>query len=36
MSIAYASLPVGAALVAVQLALSRIGGEAPVVEPIEW
>jgi len=36
MTIAYASLPVGAALVALQLALSRIGKEPPVVEPIEW
>lgn len=36
MSIAYASLPIGAAIIALQLALSRIGREPPVVEPIEW
>jgi TRAP-type C4-dicarboxylate transport system permease small subunit len=33
---AYLSLPVGAALIALQLALSRLGGEPPVIEPIEW
>lgn len=36
MSIAYASLSVGAALVAIQLALSRIGREKPAVDPNEW
>jgi TRAP-type C4-dicarboxylate transport system permease small subunit len=33
---AYLSLPIGAALIALQLALSRIGGEPPAVDPIEW
>lgn len=36
MSIAYASLFVGALLIALQLTLSRIGGEKPVIDPIEW
>lgn len=36
MSIAYASLAVGAALIALQLLLSRIGGERPVADPLEW
>ena len=36
MAWAYASLFVGPALVALQLLLSRIGGEAPTVDPIEW
>lgn len=36
MSIAYASLCVGAALIALQLALSRLGCEPPVIDPIEW
>ena len=33
---AYVSLFVGPALVALQLALSRIGGETPTVDPLEW
>ena len=33
---AYASLCVGPALVALQLALSRIGREPPTVDPIDW
>ena len=33
---AYASLCVGPALVALQLALSRLGRETPAVDPIEW
>ena len=36
MSLAYASLAVGAALIGLQLVLSRIGREPPVVDPIEW
>ena len=36
MAWAYSSLCVGALLVALQLALSRIGREAPAVDPIEW
>jgi TRAP-type C4-dicarboxylate transport system permease small subunit len=36
MSIAYASLCVGAVLIALQLTLSRMGREKPVIDPIEW
>ena len=36
MSFAYSSLAVGAVLLALQLMLSRIGGESPRLEPIEW
>ncbi|MGE0312895.1 MAG: TRAP transporter small permease [Lautropia sp.] len=36
MSWAYASLGVGAALLALQLLLSRAGGETPRMEPLEW
>jgi TRAP-type C4-dicarboxylate transport system permease small subunit len=36
MSFVYASLPIGAALIALQLVLSRIGREPPVIDPIEW
>lgn len=36
MSIAYSSLPIGAALVALQLTLSRVGGERPAIDPVEW
>lgn len=36
MSIAYASLCVGGGLIALQLLLSRIGGERPVADPLEW
>jgi len=36
MSYFYASLPIGAALIALQLVLSRIGREPPVIDPIEW
>lgn len=36
MSFAYSSLFVGAALIALQLTLSRIGREAPALEPIDW
>ncbi|NLD69699.1 MAG: TRAP transporter small permease [Limnobacter sp.] len=33
---AYLALCVGPALIALQLCLSRIGGEAPTVDPLEW
>ncbi|HRO58296.1 MAG TPA: TRAP transporter small permease [Burkholderiaceae bacterium] len=33
---AYLSLCVGPALIALQLCLSRIGGEEPTVDPLEW
>jgi TRAP-type C4-dicarboxylate transport system permease small subunit len=36
MSIAYSSLSVGAALVALQLALSRIAREPPALDPVQW
>lgn len=36
MSIAYSSLAIGAVLIALQIALSRIGREEPAVDPIEW
>lgn len=36
MSWVYASLWIGAALLALQLLLSRLGREKPVVDPIEW
>lgn len=36
MSWAYASLAVGAVLLAMQLTLSRLARESPRIEPIEW
>lgn len=36
MTYVYVSLSVGATLIALQLLLSRIGGEKPVVDPLEW
>jgi TRAP-type C4-dicarboxylate transport system permease small subunit len=36
MAYAYSSLCIGAVLVALQLALSRIGREPPTIDPIEW
>lgn len=36
MSYVYASLWIGAGLIALQLLLSRLGREEPVAEPLEW